>query len=100
MGEKRYLTEGEINLLMKIYGERDYFYQTTIERGNWVRSNYGVVCNNNIKVGRTAYSDDFSRTAPEWFIHEGAHLVQEQTFGRHLLRSIFVDKAKSWFSDN
>ncbi|CTQ53113.1 hypothetical protein LP7551_01634 [Roseibium album] len=77
MSEKRDLTQGEIDLLTEIYGERDYFYQTTIELGNlYVRSKFGMVSNNNIKVGKLAYSDDFSQTAPEWFIHEGAHLVQ------------------------
>jgi hypothetical protein len=101
MSEKRFLTQGEIDLLTKIYGERDYFYQTTIERGNlYMRSAFGLVSNNNIKVGKLAYSDDFSQTAPEWFIHEGAHLVQEQTFGRHLAWSKAGEKFKSLFSNN
>ncbi len=97
MGRKRYLTEGEIALLTEIYGERDYFYQTTIERGNWVRPKFGLVSNNNITVGRTAYSNDFSQTAPDWFVHEGAHLVQEQTFGKHLIGGYFRGELKSPF---
>lgn len=101
MSEKRYLTQGEIDILTKIYGERDYFHQTTIERGNWfVRSKFGMVSNNNIKVGKLAYSDDFSQTAPEWFIHEGAHLVQEQTFGRHMFGAYSNDKLKSPLSNS
>lgn len=97
MGRKRYLTEGEIALLTEIYGERDYFYQTTIERGNWVRPKFGLVSNNNITVGRTPYSNDFSQTASDWFVHEGAHLVQEQTFGKHLIGGYFRGELKSPF---
>lgn len=101
MSEKRYLTEGEIELLTRLYGERDYFSRTTIERGNWyMNSDYGLVSNNNIKVGRNVYSDDFSQSNPAWFVHEGAHLVQEQTQGKHLLLTKGWDKAKSLFSNN
>lgn len=101
MTKKRYLTKGEIDLLSDIFGDREYFQRTTIERGNWyIGSNYGMVSNNNIKVGKVAYSDDFSKTAPAWFVHEGAHLVQEQTFGRHLARSKTIDKAKDLFRNN
>jgi len=100
MGQKRYLTEGEIDLLSEVYGERDYFHQTTIERANWLLPKYGMVSNNSIRVGRSAYSNDFSRTDPAWFIHEGAHLVQEQSFGKHLLGTKTVNKFVSPFSNN
>jgi len=101
MSEKRYLTQKEIALLESVYGKRDYFNKTTIERGNfYVFPSFGMVSNNNIKVGRTVYSNDFSVTHPSWFIHEGAHLVQEQSFGRHLFGSKLGDKARSLFSNN
>jgi len=101
MSEKRHLTSGEIALLTEIFGERDYFRQTTIERGNWyMHPGFGMVSNNNIKVGRSAYSDDFSKSDPAWFVHEGVHLVQEQTFGRHLLLSKGAGKARSFFGND
>lgn len=95
MSEKRLLTDGEIALLTEIYGERDYFYQTMIARGNWILPRFGVVSNNIITVGKDIYSNDFSQTAPDWFVHEGAHLVQEQTFGKHLVGGYFRGAFKS-----